>query len=256
MTGLSGRAGLSGLREFTPVGRAPVRLLRKAYMRLGYGYRRTERRIWVNPDASSPILVNLEVERLHCPRDVAALLEGGSLSPELMTAFDDLHLRVTDEASGTRIMRWNLNDFTCSLRRIARGSSLIDILTMTRSEQAASIADDLAAETVEWFDEDAGGPLCLGFTWRQLWGLAIAVPLIVIPIFGTGMAAYAIAPDPVAILAIIVAGIATVLAHGVWNRRRRFKYLSKIWRQIFTQGDNDGSVRRALGSIGVTIPPP
>lgn len=96
---------------------------------------------------------------------------------------------------------------------------------------------------------------CVQVLWRYLYsnivmGLVAAVPAITLAIVIGAATGRGFLVLPVFVAAVVAAGY----AYTVWIGRQNRKYANKIWHRLFHQGDYDGTVRRALASIGVELP--
>ena len=57
-------------------------------------------------------------------------------------------------------------------------------------------------------------------------------------------------------LFVLILFLAGCFSWAIWSGRQTNNYLRKHWTRVFTQGDHDGTVRRALASIGVDMTSP
>lgn len=233
------------------------RLLR----RVNWGHRSTFRKIWVDRSATAgdrPLLISSVVESWHCPADATLLFDAAKPSVEVLTQFSELHVEISDESSsGVRIFHWDRGGLNFALRSIALGNSVCDVLALARGEHPSSVELDnvLAGLRQNLRASESRPRRCVQTLWRFLFGIALIGLAAGIPalIFGATVST-ALGLGSLASLFVVVIYVAACYVVGSWFARGTQNYLNAHWSRLFNQGDHDGSVRRALASIGVELP--
>jgi hypothetical protein len=250
------------LNEFWPVGFPATSLWQRTVRKVNWGYRRSFRRAWVNarPAADGdPVYFGSTVDSWHCGADADLLFNSSKPSIDILTQYSDLSVEITDQSiSGARIFRWDWAGLRFELRALIAGEYSFDVLAVSRGQPPTSHYIEehcLRLRDTLQSSKQRNRFNCIHTLWRFLFGIALFLPMlatvfVVVAVVGTGLGLGSGTG-----LLMFVAIVAGCFGAGLWFGRRNRDYLSKHWSRVFYQGDHDGTVRRALASIGIHLPP-
>jgi hypothetical protein len=240
------------LKEFhTECSRLSV--LRWLYVKLYWGYKGSVRRVWLARDAAdaAPLVVAHSVEACHCPGDAQALWRLWKPSGGLIPEFQDAAVNVSESAPNELSLRWKRGGLSFGQRSLVHRNVLSHMIALTQDGSDGSpvlerLADETRSRIAERFPESPR------FCWHALgrWGWLL---LFMGLLFGLGQLAR-IGIGDAASIAVILGGAAFGTYYVcIGDRRRLRKGLRKSWTLVLRQGDSDGTIRRALKSIGISL---
>jgi hypothetical protein len=215
----------------------------------------------VNPTAGAegePVYIGSEVDAWHCSADAEALFNSSKPNLDVLMQQGDLEVEISDHSSsGARTFRWKRDGLQFELRFFAVGKYLYETLAISRGFTPVTPQLDGHYQTFRnnvQFANDRPRRNCIQTLWRFLFGLVTTLSITLIPaiIIGSLVGAVLGSGTGLVVLFLFVAGC---FAWVVWSSRQTNSYLKKHWTRVFTQGDHDGTVRRALASIGIELPP-
>jgi hypothetical protein len=249
------------LREYFPASFRRISLWGRVVRKVNWGHRGSYRRAWVDATANTdgePAFISSELDSWHCSADADLIFNGAKPSLEVLTQFSDLHVEIIDHSvSGARIFRWDRDGLKFEIRALAMGQHLYEIIAVSRGKapNASKLDDHLALAR-----RNLGGSKqsqrhnCIHTLWRFLYcvvlGIGLAIPAIIV----ASLISAALGIGSLNGLLALVTFIATFFLVFLWFNRRQRKYLNEHWCRVFRDGDHDGTVRRALLSIGIELP--
>jgi len=250
------------LKEDWPVGFKAWSLWERIVRKVNWGHRASFRRAWVDATATAdgePVFIGSVIDSWHCSADANLLLDAAKPSMEILAQYSDLGVEIIDDSSsGARLFRWARAGLEFEIRALAVGKHLYEILAVSRGEppKSAQLDDHFArARRNLQSPNESQRHNCTHTLWRFLFALIliIAIPgipaLIVVAVIGTALGLGSLTG-----LLLFWVFIGGCYATSLWFTRRNREYLNEHWRRVFHQGDHDGTVRRALASIGIDLP--
>lgn len=221
------------------------------------GHRRAERRIWVGEEGSEILLVDAKLFRYHCAKDSMDFFNTATPQHDILPNFTDLNLTITDDTAGRRTFKWSVGEFDFRLVRRPAQADVQQSISITRTgHDDGGRSERLLREMQPIASVRGRRRLCLSRFWNFLGFIATGVGVLGSILLVVRIAHEAGLPDRTPWLAGIAMALFWMFPFTAWNRRRYADDLDDYWRRQFTQGDHDGSIRRALASIGVTLSPP
>jgi hypothetical protein len=249
------------MREYRPAGYLARSAWLRFRLRTSLGYRGWARRIWLCNDPHDPngvLLVDCLVEEMHCRKDVELSMASVLRSSEATTALAKYGMDLLDRPSQSQsTIEWQYPELTFRSLWFDHGPYHCEVMEVSRSKssswQAESIADAVRSRIRA--NGPTGSRFCIYSLWRTVWGLADIWPLIV-AIFAINAILAALLPGLVALLIFVLSLVLIIWAGTSWSSRLHYRERLKANAKIAAQGDEDGTVRRALASIGVELPAP
>lgn len=246
------------LREYRPAGFPDMSAYRRAWLKLCWGFKGWARRVWISAaGGEEPLAVSISIEELHCSRDVQEIIDASRPSHAILSEFALAGLELTESGtSGDRTFRWTSEGFSFEQRIYPIGGGLLcDSLAMGRERDTVRrYLDSLGPKNTAAGSEGAGPLRChnglLRFGWSFIMTIVFIVPIIFIP----GMIATAVAPEAVFLIAMAVSLLVGTYTLDRWFKSQRLRNQRRVWTSRLHQGDNDGTIRRALASIGFQLP--
>lgn len=247
------------LQEYRPAGYHELSTYRLAWLRVCWGYQGWGRRVWIDPLPGAEILATgATIEKLHCAEDARAIVESSRPMPPVLAELSSLDPVISEPAHPpARILRWQIGDLIFENRTSPVGSGLVlSALVVGRGASAiGSRVDSLMHEITQLVagtTKEAGR--CSYGLRRYLWSFLASVIFLIPAIFVPGTLAFEFLPDPVPIFVIIGAAFFSTYVFTRWSQHNRLQQQRKVWGAVLTQGDSDGTIRRALASIGIELP--
>jgi hypothetical protein len=197
------------------------------------------------------------IEKFHCADDALTIVEMNRPAVAVLSELSKFEPVVTEGGQPlARILRWQLGGLSLESRSVPIGGGLVcSALAIGRNPAAiASSLDSLIEQTTDRAHTAGGKPRSCTYGFRRfLWSL-IACSIFLIPaIFIPGSLAFAFTPDPVPLLVITAAAVVATYALTRWGQHNRLQQQREVWGLFLAQGDNDGTIRRALASIGIEL---
>jgi len=252
------------LKEYSPAGFPALSYWQRVARKVYWGHRASYRRAWVDETATAegePVLITSEVDSWHCSADANLIFNASKPSMDILAEHSDLGVEIIDDGrSQARVFRWNAAELKFEIRAFALGKHLYEILAVSRGLPARSVHLDDHLARARGNLESANEPQrysCIQALWRFLFSLVLCFIVAGVPaiIVGSVIGA-ALGLGSLTGLVVFFAFIAGSYLYVLWANRRQRKYLDEHWSRVFRQGDHDGTVRRALASIGIELPAP
>ena len=246
-------------QEYRPAGYPALSAYRLAWLKLCWGANGMARRVWVNPSGGEePLVLDVLVDQLHCSEDALNIIEASRPASIVLAELANFDPVFSEQGRGPgHVVRWQTGGLKAESRTVPSGGGLVcSALAIGRDSAAiGSILDAIIDQTA--LSADTGGTnrrrCSYGFR-RFLWSLAASAVLLIPAIFIPGGLVSVFAPDPVPLLVIIGATVVSAYALTRWSQRNRLGNQRKYWGSVLAQGDPDGTIRRALASIGIELP--
>jgi hypothetical protein len=249
------------LKEYGPAGFTPLSTWQRVLRKINWGHRGSYRRAWANETATAdgePVFISSAMDSWHCSADANLIFNAAKPSVDILGQFSGLDVEIIDRsASGARIFRWARDGLKFEIRALAIGQHLYEITAVSKGEPPrASKLDEhliLAQRRLQRGDQPQRHN-CIHTFWRFLYcvvlGIVLAIPAIIV----ASLLASALGVGSLNGLIALVTFVAIFFFVFLWFNRRQRKYLNEHWSRVFRQGDHDGTVRRALSSIGIDLP--
>jgi len=248
------------LKEYRPAGRTAHSLLAKLNLLFYWGRRGEARRVWVNDGAVAgrgELVISTAIESWHCQKDAEMVFNTSRPGIEILSEFSYLEVEQAEQAvSGERVRRWANHGLGFELRSFCSGKYTCSTLSVRGRDAASSgmAEQQIAAIRSEIRGGDRGAPKrCVQFLWRFLYLVGQGGVVGLLGVIAGATLRSALGLGGVS-LASVIAGLLALFAFVVWTTHQTRKFVMKMWSRHFSQGDNDGTVRRALGSIGIELP--
>lgn len=245
-------------QEFTLVGSLETPLVQRLYSRTVRGYQGAGRRVWITPHG----LLDVGIERVHCSFDSEQIVEFVRPDIPTLAEMSRYNLSVTTSPAGLTSAEWHSNGMSFVTSMKSSGPFIIEAAVVTTEsansdQEAAKTAARIVEETsTRIVDPNHRDGACLGRWANILWSIAYQMPIIAIFIFIPGMITVALMPKPFFLASIALGAIVATYVCSKWSasivRNRRHA----LWSRACEQGDQDGTIRRALASIGHPLAPP
>lgn len=246
-----------GMTEYAPVERAHLAPWTRMRLYLMRGHRRTERRIWVGQEGSEILLVDAELFKYHCANDAMDFFNTATLPHDILPSFTDLNLTITDDTTGRRTFTWSSGEFAFKLVRLPAHADVLQSISIAHTgHEDSGRSVQLLREMQATVSARGNSRLCLSRFWNVLAFIATGVGVLGSILLAVRIAYEAGLPDRTPWFAGVAVALFWMFPFVAWSRRRYAEALNDYWRRQFTQGDHDGSIRRALESVGVTLSPP
>jgi len=250
------------LTEHHPVGLTPLSLWQRFLRKVYWGHPASYRRAWVDPVAGGdgiPIFISSEVASWHCSADADSIFNGAKPTGEILTRFSDFNVEVIDDSvSGARIFRWDRDGLKFELRALSIANNYYEVLAVAKGQapRSTQIEDHLALVRENLQDlKEPRRYNCIHTFWRFVFSVLMGVVVAGVPAIIIGsVIAVGLGLGSLAGLFAFSMFIAGCYLFNLWLSQRTRDFLNKHWSQLFRQGDHEGTVRRALASIGVPLP--
>ena len=250
------------LSEYRPAGYAPLSAWRKLILKVGWGFDGWARRVWVSDptQGTTPLVIGCQVETFHCSHDIDAI-DLSSRHPKAMKALADIGIDVIDRPMQREAtFLWRTPQLTFQERAFSRGRYRCGILwaSPNRAEQSEAAPPQVNA-LVDAMRSNIGElreptrKLCINPIWRTLFS-AIDVFVCLTVIFVVADSLRRALPTAFAVPVVLLVATLVAWAYIAWASRYRYKQRYKVWSEWWAQGDNDGTIRRALASVGIDLP--
>jgi hypothetical protein len=168
----------------------------------------------------------------------------------LIPEFDDAGVEV-DEAPEAVSLRWQANGLILEQRSFVQANVLSHTIVLTQSDGAAStVLHALEDETRSRITQTS--PKEPRFCWHGV-GRWAWLPAFVAALLGLGQLTQAVAGGTASMI-VVLAGLAGGVYYLLFGDRARLRRrLRNSWSLVLKQGDSDGTIRRALHSIGISM---
>jgi hypothetical protein len=247
------------MREYRPAGFLARTAWQRFRLKTSNGYRGWARRIWLGnipPEADGILLVDCIVEEMLCLKDTQGSTAYILRSSEATNALARHGMEVLDRPSHSEAtIEWQRSGLTFRSVLFDQGPYHCEVMELARSQSALWQAESISKSIRSSIAVDSEkSKFCIYSLWRSAWGLLDAWPVIVV-VFAINAILSVLLPGLLTLLIFILSLVLIVWAYTSWSSMRHYRERVQANSKIVAQGDEDGSVRRALASIGVQLPP-